>query len=227
MRVLLVPYPHTWAIEGGHLTQQFQTARALRRAGAQVVVGDVALARTGHFDVIHLFGDPRPLFASGRPFGRLVISPIHFPSWFEVSPPRWHGGGAGWVTSHFRHALRSAKHPQRRRRRLSDMRDRLDATASADLIVTNSLAEARLLQADANRPLPAIHVAHNGVDRSFFTGSPQLGRSVVGSSPFVLCVGRVEPRKNQLTLARAMRSIPRRLVLLGAVIPGNERYLEA
>jgi glycosyltransferase involved in cell wall biosynthesis len=225
--VLLVPYPGTWGIEGGHKTQVFQTAKALRDAGATVAVGDVGLARSGWFDVIHYFGDPQPLIAAGRPPGRLVVSPVYFPAWFELGPLRWSGGCQTWITAHLRHRIRMAKHPRRQRRRWAEVETRIRAMAMADVIVTNSQAETRLLEADAGGPLPEVRVAHNGVDPSFFTGSAELGRSLLGQGPFVLCVGRIEPRKNQLTLAKAMRLVPRRLVLLGTVLPGNEPYLRA
>jgi glycosyltransferase involved in cell wall biosynthesis len=44
---------------------------------------------------------------------------------------------------------------------------------------------------------------------------------------FVLSVARVEPRKNSLALALAVRDLPYRLVLAGSVLPGNEPYLAA
>jgi glycosyltransferase involved in cell wall biosynthesis len=226
MRVLLVPYPDTWRIEGGHRTQQLQTARALRRAGAQVAIGDVGLASSARFDVVHYFGDPRPLLRAGRPSGRFVVSPVYFPAWFEFGPLRWHGGCRTWVTSRVRHRLRSIKRPGLRRRQRAEVRSRIEAMAQADAVVVNSRAEARLLEADAGGPMPTIRVAHSGVDPSFFSGSAERGRSIVGADPFVLCVGRIEPRKNQLSLARAMRSIPRRLIFVGTVLPGNERYLQ-
>jgi glycosyltransferase involved in cell wall biosynthesis len=227
MRVLLVPYPDTWAIEGGHKTQLFQTARALRGAGATVAVGDISLARSAWFDVVHYFGDPRPLLAAGRPPSRLVISPVYFPAWFDLGPLRWTGGCRTWITSRLRHRLRSVKHPGHHRRQWAEFRARIRAMAKADVIVTNSHAETRLLEADADEPLPDVRVAHNGVDPSFFTGTAERGRTLLGEDPYILCVGRIEPRKNQLSLARAMRSVPRRLVLLGTVLPGNEAYLRA
>jgi glycosyltransferase involved in cell wall biosynthesis len=47
----------------------------------------------------------------------------------------------------------------------------------------------------------------------------------IGDEPFVLSVARVEPRKNHLSLALALRGLPVRLVLVGAVLPGNEQYM--
>jgi glycosyltransferase involved in cell wall biosynthesis len=227
MRVLLVPYPETWRIEGGHKTQVFQTARALRGAGMQVAIGDVRLVESSAADVVHYFGDPRPLLDAGRPPGRFVVSPVYFPSWFEIGPHRWRGGRRAWAAAHVRHRLRALRRPGMRRRQWADLRARVRAMAEADVIVTQSRAETRLLKADAPGPLPDVRVAHNGVDPWFFDGSAAQGRSIVGDEPFVLSVGRIEPRKNQLTLARAMRSIPRRLILVGALLPGNERYLRA
>jgi glycosyltransferase involved in cell wall biosynthesis len=226
-RVLLVPYPETWRIEGGHKTQVFQTARALRAAGVEVAIGDVGLVRSSGADVVHYFGDPRPLLAAGRPAGRFVVSPVYFPAWFEIGPQQLRGGHRAWATAQLRHRLRSLKRPGLRRRQWAEVDARIHALAEADVIVTQSRAETRLLEADAGRSLPHARVAHNGVDPWFFEGSASKGRSIVGEEPFVLSVGRIEPRKNQLTLARAMRAVPRRLILVGAILPGNEGYLRA
>jgi glycosyltransferase involved in cell wall biosynthesis len=227
MRVLLVPFPGSWCIEGGHRTQQIQTARALRRAGVRVAIGEAELARSARFDIVHCFGDPRPVLDHGRLPGQVVVSPVHLPAAVELGPVRWRGGGWTWATSHLGHRARSVRHPDAQRRRRAEVRARLEAVARADVIVANSRAEARLLEDDAVRPMTAIRVAYSGVDQSFFDGSAERGRSILGDGPFVLCVARVEPIKNQLTLARAMRSVPRRLVLVGAVLPGNEGYLRA
>jgi glycosyltransferase involved in cell wall biosynthesis len=107
----------------------------------------------------------------------------------------------------------------------------LQAIASADTIVVNSWAEWILLEHDfarylADIRLPPVHVAYSGVDDIYFSGSAERGRHLVGSEPFVLCVGRPEPRKNQIGLVRAMRTVPRRLVLVGEVLPRNEWILE-
>lgn len=226
-RVLLVPYPGTWRIEGGHRTQQLQTARALRRSGVHVAVGDAGLAAGSRFDVVHFFGDPRPLLAHGRPAGRLVVSPVHFPSWIELGPIPWRGEARHRAVERALHLGRGLRHPRSPARRRAELRARLAAVGDADLVVTNSHAEARLLRHDARRPLPGIRVAHSGVDEGFFEASPARGREVAGMDGFVLCVGRVEPIKNQLSLCRAMRDVRRPLLLVGRVLPGNEAYLAA
>jgi glycosyltransferase involved in cell wall biosynthesis len=104
----------------------------------------------------------------------------------------------------------------------------LTAWASADMLVVNSAAEATLLKHDAGR-LPPISVAHSGVAEDAFDGDRARGQELVGigSQPFVLSVARVEPRKNNLALALALSDLPCRLVLVGAVLPGNESYFTA
>lgn len=227
MRVLLVPYPGTWQIEGGHRTQQLQTARALRRLGVDVAIGDVSLAASGHFDLVHFFGDPRPLLDHGRPAGRLVVSPVHFPSWIELGPIPWRGGAGHRLVAQTTHLARGLRHPRARRNRRAELRAGLSAISAADLVIVNSHAEARLLQDDSPLPMPAVAVAHSGVDEQFFEGSATRGRQVTGLADFVLCVARVEPIKNQLSLCRAMRGVQRPLLLVGGVLPGNEAYLAA
>jgi len=227
MRVLLVPFPDSWRVEGGHRMQQVQTASALRRAGVGVAIGDLELAFSAGFDIVHYFGDPRPLLRMGQPSGRLVVSPVYFPATFELGPTFREGGRGPVIRAVARHWARSVRHPFKGRHHRGNFQDRIAALATADLIVTNSRAEASLLANDAAQLLPSIRVAHSGVDPVFFTGSAEQGRKMIGEEPFVLCVGRIEPRKNQLSLARAMQTIPRRLVLVGTVLPGNEAYLEA
>ncbi|MBN2021378.1 MAG: glycosyltransferase [Pirellulales bacterium] len=46
----------------------------------------------------------------------------------------------------------------------------------------------------------------------------------VGVPDFVLCPARIEPRKNQLDLIRAVRGTGLRLVILGDAVPGHEAY---
>jgi glycosyltransferase involved in cell wall biosynthesis len=80
----------------------------------------------------------------------------------------------------------------------------------------------RLFQLPADR----IRIVPNGADRRFASADPELFRARYGGKPFVLCVGRIEPRKNQLTLVRALANTGLRLVLVGDTVPGHERYAE-
>jgi glycosyltransferase involved in cell wall biosynthesis len=87
----------------------------------------------------------------------------------------------------------------------------------ADHILPNSMAEcdqlAGLLGLAADRFTPVV----NGVDDIFFEpADPALFRAHLGlSEPFVLCMGNIEERKNQLRLIEALAGTGLHLVLAG------------
>jgi glycosyltransferase involved in cell wall biosynthesis len=227
-RILLVPYPGTLDVVGGHVTQQVETARALERAGVAARIGTVEEAIEGDFDIVHFFGDVRPLLSRGRPKGRLVVSPIYFPRSFVLGPHYLRPGYPYAVAKRLRHGAASLRRPLARYGRRRDFREMLGGWAEADLLVVNSIAEAALIRRDA-RALPPLRVAYSGVSSEAFHGDAARGRAIlgIGTEPFVLSAARLEPRKNALAIALALRGLEHRLVLVGAVLPGNERYAEA
>jgi glycosyltransferase involved in cell wall biosynthesis len=109
--------------------------------------------------------------------------------------------------------------------RLPSWRRRLYRTV--DLLLPNSNAEARQLARHFRIRPERIHVVPNGADRRFTAADPEPFARLAGGRGFVLCAGRIEPRKNQLGLLRAMRETGVPIVVLGDVVPGYEDYLAA
>lgn len=228
MRVLLVPYPGSFRHAGGHVTQIVETQKALGRAGldAEIAEAQEAIAETA--DIVHAFGDIRPLLALGVPGGKLVASPIYFPRSYVFSPRvvcrsalARHRAKA-WLRYHGEAVLKA----EEQRRREGEFADMLTAWGRAALVVVNSEAERELLLADAPR-LRDVRVAYSGVEEEAFDGDAAEGRRLLGlgDEPFVLSVARIEPIKNHLSLACAVRPLGVRLVLVGEVLPGNEQFL--
>jgi glycosyltransferase involved in cell wall biosynthesis len=62
------------------------------------------------------------------------------------------------------------------------------------------------------------------VDDVFFTASSDVWLRERGDNPFLLCVGWVQKRKNQLLLARAANAAKLPLVLIGPPLPTEEAY---
>jgi glycosyltransferase involved in cell wall biosynthesis len=227
MRVLLVPWPSAFDVVGGHVTQLHETVGALERAGVTARVGSAKEALSSKYDIVHAFGDDiRPLLRVGTPKGRLVVSPIYFPRWLVLGPYYRRPGRPHILATNIRHRASWLRHPRGRYRRHTDFRAMHAARANADLIIVNSQAEAALLRHDA-RTLPRLRVAYSGVADEAFDGDAAQGRQLlgIGDEPFVLSVARIEPLKNTLALALALRNLPYRLVLVGGVLPGHERYL--
>ena len=62
------------------------------------------------------------------------------------------------------------------------------------------------------------------VDDVFFTASSDVWHRERGDSPFLLCVGWIQKRKNQLLLARAANAAKLPLVLIGPPLPTEKAY---
>jgi glycosyltransferase involved in cell wall biosynthesis len=96
----------------------------------------------------------------------------------------------------------------------------------ADFVLPNSVAEAKLLNKSFGLPFRKIIVIPNAVDTNFAKFDKKLFREKYGLTDFVLCVGRIEPRKNQLSLIKAINKTDLKLVLMGDKVKGMEDYYE-
>lgn len=95
----------------------------------------------------------------------------------------------------------------------------------SDLVFPNSQMDKDLFKRLFAVPESKMKIIHNGVDRTFLNASPDEFRKKHGSDPFVLSVGRIEPRKNQLNLIRAFKKTGlKKLVLIGNTVSGFEDY---
>ncbi len=98
---------------------------------------------------------------------------------------------------------------------------------SVDVLIPNSHAEATQLSRWFGISQDRIHIAPKGADPRFADADPQPFVDLAGVRDFVLCAGRIEPRKNQVALLRAMQGTGVPVVVLGDVAPGCEAYFEA
>jgi glycosyltransferase involved in cell wall biosynthesis len=96
----------------------------------------------------------------------------------------------------------------------------------ADAVIANSDLECEILSSTLNLPRKKFFTVLNGVDDEFYERvEPSVFRLHFNiNEQFVLNVGNIEPRKNQLNLIRAMKLIPNmKLVLIGQA--RDENYL--
>jgi glycosyltransferase involved in cell wall biosynthesis len=97
----------------------------------------------------------------------------------------------------------------------------------ADRILPNSQAEALQLQRLFSADPARIRVVSNGVDPRFLDADPDPFLARYSLDDFVLYTGRIEPRKNVLSLIQAVRKLGRPLVVIGDPVPGQGAYLRA
>ena len=200
MRVLFNTHPTAFFVCGGGEIQLERTREHLQALGVTVDLYDPWHPDVESYDVVHMFstfGGALPFHEHVRRRGvPLVLSPI-----------LWLGGDV-------------SPYP---------MEEIARVFACSDLVLPNSQAEQRAFEARIRVPGVRYRVVPNGIaEADALAPGPGAFQARFGERlgpGFVLCVGNVEPRKNQLALARACRKLGRALALVGDV--RDAAYLEA
>ena len=94
----------------------------------------------------------------------------------------------------------------------------------ADLVLASSHMEAEQIARYFLIPRHRIKVVPYGADEKLVGVGGELFEQKFGLRQFVLTVGRIEPRKNQLALIRAMKEIDRPLVIIGSPVSHHQAY---
>ncbi len=200
MKVLFATYPMAFHTPGGGEIQLLAYQRHLTALGVQVTLFDPWQPRFLEHDLMHFFscvGGSSHLCGFVKRLGLpLVVS------------------SSLWITK--------ATLPQYP---VDEIRLQL---SMANRIVTNSDAECHALSTTLGLASERFSTAYNGAEQSFWEEvDPRLFVAHYGiDGEFVLNVGNIEPRKNQLRLMEAMKAFPQlRLVLVGHV--RDEGYLKS
>src|SRR3989338_6179189 len=208
MKVAFFTYPSAFQNVGGGEVLLLKIREYLQKEGIEIDLFDTWNAKVEHYDLVHVFGSVKDCLglvkvANSRGI-KVVITPLlwsdphRFPLRHFVK----------WFFPYF---------PSSRRKLL----------LSADMIFPNSEMEkeqiARLFAVSKNK----MKVVYNGVDKSFGSADLATFRSKFGTEPFILSVGRIEPRKNQLNLIKAIKKLDnKKLILIGSPVSGYEKYFE-
>jgi hypothetical protein len=107
----------------------------------------------------------------------------------------------------------------------ADMAMRKAVLRCVDAVIALSRKEMELISAQLQPPDELLMgVAYNGVDKVFFSGQASQFTARYRVEKFILTVGRIEDRKNQLNLIRASRDLGVPLVVVGSPVHQVEYY---
>lgn len=220
LRVLFYVYPTAFQAPGGGEIQLLQTKKHLEEIGVEVKLFDPWKDKLKDYPLIHTFGsvkDCLPVMEAAKTAGiKNVLSTICWYSWksswytYPEPKPR--------AVSMARHAAKAFLPflPSKRKRMME----------ISDLLLPNSTTEADQLRKFFGMPAEKILTVPNGVDAAFADAKPDAFVSRYKMKDFVLCVGRIEPRKNQLTMVRALSGLDTPVVFIGAPVPHYKEYYE-
>lgn len=220
-RIALVGPLAGMSAPGGGEVQLQSLAQWLPNVGVDARLWRPWEDRWDAFDALHIVGSAPEwveLAVAARRVGKPVfVSPV---AWFTLRDlwrEPWPVWRHGWASLKYLSRAAWPKLPSWRRR-LYD---------AASLLLPNSQSEAEQLRRMFGVPREKLRVVPNGADLRFADADPELFTRITGWRDFVLCVGRIEPRKNQLRLLQALRGLGLPIVILGDVVPGHEAYLAA
>jgi glycosyltransferase involved in cell wall biosynthesis len=236
LRILMLVRKNLREHPGGDTTQILQTAAHLHRLGLNIDLQNTLPSDLSAYDVVHLFhldrlwenlAHVRCIQKTGVP---CVLSTIYWPpdEYDRHARTGFQGSLARMLGSRIyenlrliqRWALQSVKREQALVFCPNFIDGAFELLESVDVILPNSRAEQQQIEDRFGRYAECV-VVPNGVDVEVFRppgDDDNLQR--VG----VLCVGRFEPRKNQLNLVRALRGTEIPLTFVGQPGRFSKRY---
>ncbi len=225
---------------GGTAEQLRQYARAVTERGGEAVVHTAPTRPPGRFDLAHVFNVDWPLETARHMdvalacADRVVLSPVHHDRrWEDAYHAQGRAGAHRRVAAvvgldgflRLRGAAQAAGTPQLWGEAAGQLvrgvaRRQREILARADAWLVASRREADAICADFGVAPRPYHVVRNGGEWvEDASGLPPL------PDEFALCVARVEARKNQLALARALVDLGLPGVFVGAPNPRHAAFV--
>ena len=231
MKVAFIVRPNLYTIAGGDTVQVDQTARQLKAMGTEV---DILLSNEvipyDKYDLLNFFHITRPAAiilhskVTKIPF---VVSTI-FCAYGDYYKYNQRGIGAifSGLSEDSKDYFRTVSRWLRGKERMpvnylwtGQRKSIIEVLKTADMVLPNSQSELNRLQ-EMYEFEPKYKVVTNGINPEKFPFDPTMQKD----DRLVICVGRIEKRKNQLNLIKALNNTSYKLVLIGAPSPNQKAY---
>ncbi len=247
MKILFQSRKTLFSVAGGDTIQILKTAEALRNLGCKVDISLDLEPDVKSYDIVHLFNLMRPQETwlqarnAKRQYKPVALSTIYV-SYYECDRAT-RTGLNGMIASRLsepsveflKTLARAVKNLEINKGTLTMLTRGYAALQKnllnfSDVFLPNSESEMMRVIDDFGESVtvkPYV-VVPNAVDVRLFTDSCSQNISSAKSrfDGCVLCVARIEKRKNQLNLVRAMEELPWDLVLIGKVAPNHLKYFK-
>lgn len=220
MKVAFYVYPTAFQSPGGGEILLQKTLEYLVKQGCHAKLLDIWQDDLRDFDILHTFGsvkDALPMMQVAKQKGvKNVLTSI---CWYSAKSA-WH------VESRMEKKLAALMRHAAKRFAPWVQSQRKTMMETADIIIPNSVSEAAQLKSFFCVPDNKIRIIYNAVDESFEDANPTEFEAAYPYRDFILLVGRIEPRKNQLNVIRGLNEIERDVVIIGDYVPAYESYYQ-
>lgn len=200
MKVLMQARPDLLKIPAGDTIQILKTKKALNESGVEVDLNLTLNPDLEDYQLVHCFNILRiketytQVVNALQQQRRVLLTPIYWNM-------REH------LQKNIPDKLEWWDNGKEKREKVLDM---------VDLLLPNAKSEMVQIKTDFKFNTPH-QVVYNGVDSSFYESRPDHFIKEYGIKDFVLCVGRICPRKNQLTMIRALKDTDIKMVFIGSI----------
>lgn len=228
LRVLMQNRPTAESHPGGDTVLMNRTAEAVRSLGYDVTVDLSGAEDAANFDLVHIFNFATPEIS--KAFAERAINagtPFVVTTLCE-DVAQFHNRSIAWANLMVEYVKRgndsnwfNAQVAQLGSIQASGSFDNSWTAERAASLIANGQAEANLLQ--KIHPTAKISTIPVGFDAPKDVG-PELFVNQYGVKEFVLCVGRLESRKNQLTLLKALENCDLPIVLVAGGVCYQPEY---
>lgn len=243
MRVIFQSRTTLFSVPGGDTVQLNKTAEYLRNLGVEVDISTELEPDLSAYDLVHLFNLIRPQEVylqarNAKKQGKPIALSTIFVDYAEYEK-RARGGLGGWLAQHvssfamewIKVVARAAMNGEFNRGAFFTITHGFLNTCEriielTDVFLPNSSSEMkRVLAVFPTAQKKPFVVVPNAVDIQVFDPSvADVDSDVRQFEGCVLSVGRIEGRKCQLELVKAMRDLPFKLVLIGKPAPNHIQY---
>jgi len=234
MRVAFIARSTLYTVPGGDTVQVVQTARQLTALGVEV---DILLSKEmipyEQYDLLHFFNLIRPadiLYHSRMAKKPFVISTIlcTYGDYYKYNRnglgaifTRLPADGVEYLKTVARWVLGKDHLSSIDYLWKGQRKSIIEILGKADIILPNSESEFKRVQ--ETYPCKVKHmIITNGINPEKFP----FNAAVEKDENLVICVARIEGRKNQLNLIKALNNTRFKLVIIGAPAPNQQEYYQ-
>lgn len=243
MKVLFVTRPTVFSGPGGDTIQLIKTKQYLENLGVEVDIADVELPDIESYDLIHFFNlrNPQDILLNVRRAKKMnkpmVLSTI-WGSYYECDQKARSGIQKVVANTFPEHLVEYLKTTARILSNFNihkgtmpyllkgHFRSQREIVESVDLLLPNSPTELERVKKDmSSHNKKGLSVA-NAVDLSVFDYSTVDASKYAHLEGCILSAARIEIRKCQLDLIRAVKGLPYKLVIVGKPSPNSIGYFQ-
>lgn len=241
MRVLLQGRIDLLDRVGGDTTVITDTKDAISRQGVEADINTDRIINLGRYDLIHFFGimrihDLYPFFLQGKKqYKKIVVTPIYedlsyLDKYGRVGLERF---VANILPNDLKELakglIRSIKDFSQLKLALLQLmipysKQQKDLLKYSNRIISTSYGESILLQKKFSLPKSKFDVIPIGIDKDTTKGDKNDFINKYNLKNFILSVGRIEPKKNQLAILKALGNAQIPIVFVGSLSDYHPEY---